>query len=314
MEAIYVDEKPQTLEQLPKLIEQVLFYSTSRFSQTPGMLTIEFFLPLELLYFNIDQLMINVGLNLPVAIGTQYSVVVRSLERLNDRRSWPSWINKWNRLLALSQSKENNAFLYLHNIEEFNLQNSSGRLREQNMMCLVLTFVPSVEDQRKIFSAVLSAGIPVVLYTRQQDMASNEIEMSLKALLTDNSLSDIPATVTKLRREAATSGDKRHLGLHLGLLWDDPNRLPLQAKIASPEESLVADKLPSDTLASEEAPIPVNIDDLVTVKEAARQLRVVDTTVRRWMKKGYLEFVVSSHTGRQRNYIRRSTLQAVLAT
>ena len=60
-------------------------------------------------------------------------------------------------------------------------------------------------------------------------------------------------------------------------------------------------------MANEEA-------DLLTVGEVATQLRVDDTTVRRWIKSGVLEAISLPHSGiRQAYRIRRSTLEALLA-
>jgi excisionase family DNA binding protein len=54
--------------------------------------------------------------------------------------------------------------------------------------------------------------------------------------------------------------------------------------------------------------------DLLTVREVAKQLRVDDTTVRRWIKTGVLEAITLPHSGRRQTYrIRRSTLNALLA-
>jgi excisionase family DNA binding protein len=54
--------------------------------------------------------------------------------------------------------------------------------------------------------------------------------------------------------------------------------------------------------------------ELLTVREVARQLRVDDTTVRRWIKNGVLEAITLPHRGvRQAYRIRRSTLEALLA-
>jgi excisionase family DNA binding protein len=54
--------------------------------------------------------------------------------------------------------------------------------------------------------------------------------------------------------------------------------------------------------------------DLLTVREVAKQLRVDDTTVRRWIKNGVLEAITLPHRGTRQAYrIRRSTLDALLA-
>ena len=53
--------------------------------------------------------------------------------------------------------------------------------------------------------------------------------------------------------------------------------------------------------------------DLLTVREVAKQLRVDDTTVRRWIKNGVLEAITLPHRGARQAYrIRRSTLSALL--
>ena len=56
-----------------------------------------------------------------------------------------------------------------------------------------------------------------------------------------------------------------------------------------------------------------NNDELLTVHEVARHLRVDDTTVRRWIKIGVLEAVTLPHTGKRRGYrVRKNTLDALL--
>jgi excisionase family DNA binding protein len=54
-------------------------------------------------------------------------------------------------------------------------------------------------------------------------------------------------------------------------------------------------------------------NDLLTVSEVARILRVDDTTVRRWVKQGALEAVVLPHINARQAYrIKRITLSKLL--
>ncbi len=56
------------------------------------------------------------------------------------------------------------------------------------------------------------------------------------------------------------------------------------------------------------------MDELLTVREVARRLRVDDTTVRRWIKNGALEAVALPHRGTRTAYrIRKSTLDTLLS-
>lgn len=56
-------------------------------------------------------------------------------------------------------------------------------------------------------------------------------------------------------------------------------------------------------------------DDLLTVAEVARVLRVDDTTVRRWVKQGILEAVSLPHIHERQSYrIRRSTVERLIGS
>lgn len=63
-----------------------------------------------------------------------------------------------------------------------------------------------------------------------------------------------------------------------------------------------------------EDPVVYDEAELLTVREVAKQLRVDDTTVRRWIKNGVLEAITLPHRGARQAYrIRRSTLDSLLA-
>lgn len=54
-------------------------------------------------------------------------------------------------------------------------------------------------------------------------------------------------------------------------------------------------------------------EELLTVREVARRLRVDDTTVRRWIKSGALEAITLPHRGKRQAYrIKKSTLDSLL--
>ena len=55
------------------------------------------------------------------------------------------------------------------------------------------------------------------------------------------------------------------------------------------------------------------MDELLTVREVARRLRVDDTTVRRWIKSGALEAVTLPHRGKRQAYrVKKSTMDKLL--
>lgn len=57
----------------------------------------------------------------------------------------------------------------------------------------------------------------------------------------------------------------------------------------------------------------MDAEELLTVREVARRLRVDDTTVRRWIKHGTLDAVSLPHVGKRQAYrVRRRTIEALL--
>ena len=54
-------------------------------------------------------------------------------------------------------------------------------------------------------------------------------------------------------------------------------------------------------------------EELLTVREVARRLRVDDTTVRRWIKNGSLEAITLPHRGKRQAYrVKKSTMDRLL--
>jgi excisionase family DNA binding protein len=56
-------------------------------------------------------------------------------------------------------------------------------------------------------------------------------------------------------------------------------------------------------------------EELLTVREVARRLRVDDSTVRRWIRSGALEAITLPHRGRRQTHrIRKSSFDAILVS
>jgi excisionase family DNA binding protein len=55
-------------------------------------------------------------------------------------------------------------------------------------------------------------------------------------------------------------------------------------------------------------------DELLTVREVAKRLRVDDTTVRRWIKSGALQAITLPHRGRRQAYrVKKSTMDGLMS-
>jgi len=88
------------------------------------------------------------------------------------------------------------------------------------------------------------------------------------------------------------------------------NRIPVVYFILT-GGMLVARRNTMETTANEVNTEPN--DELLTVHEVARRLRVDDTTVRRWINNGILEAITLPHSGKRRGYrVKQSTLNELL--
>lgn len=77
-------------------------------------------------------------------------------------------------------------------------------------------------------------------------------------------------------------------------------------------ETTIIDDSPSHTIVGETR-MAEQMDELLTVREVARRLRVDDTTVRRWIKNGALEAVTLPHSGKRQAYrVKKSTMDKLL--
>ena len=77
-------------------------------------------------------------------------------------------------------------------------------------------------------------------------------------------------------------------------------------------DTTITGDLPLHTIVGETR-MAEQMEELLTVHEVARRLRVDDTTVRRWIKNGALEAVTLPHSGKRQAYrVKRSTMDKLL--
>ena len=66
--------------------------------------------------------------------------------------------------------------------------------------------------------------------------------------------------------------------------------------------------------SQEKPPARFSFDDLMTVQEVARALRVDDTTIRTWIRNGDLPAISLPHGGKRENFrVLKSVVQEIIA-
>ncbi|MDB9338685.1 MULTISPECIES: hypothetical protein [Cyanophyceae] len=214
-EQLYVSNSSDytfTLNQLPKILNSLLDQLDKYCLRN---LTLEFFLPCELLSHPVDKFM-KEEYGYLESIGKTYRLAVRASERLDKKyrsKYEIRWRDKWQELKSNCSDK----FLISQNHNSEILRN----LLDQAGGLICPKFTESIKIE-SIFTLLLITATPVAICVRQDH---NNVETQ------DENLSDvlqcfmeIPETVRSIRLKALSSQND-HIGHHISLVWEDPERL-----------------------------------------------------------------------------------------
>lgn len=237
-----IEDQTYTINDISEKVSEVLNMITKKYKYGMTELTIEFFLPLELMHCEVDQWSKSHSLLSLVNIGIDYKVIVRSLERANDMGLHGYWKEKWDKAQSISSKPVNHNIFGISDLNQYSAQRLYKELIHSKEVCLgFLTFLPSIcNDKRSVLSEIISAGIPIILWSRlchDECKKPLEVNRKFKALFENNRVCQIPDQIRSERRQAKHPTD---IGNHITLLWDDPNRLPghFNPECATPLEEL----------------------------------------------------------------------------
>lgn len=192
--------------------------------------TVELMVPLGLLGCDADRWALQRGLGESVPLGVDYHVILRSWERSYDpscRRIAPVWEAKW----RTAQVPNTQAWVCT--------QADAGRinttLHGDGPTSIFVGFAPELDA---VLRPIVAAGVPVAVWPREV-----QTPCQLDKCIADFATRPMswPTLVQDYRRQAHSGDDPRHLGHHLSVLWDDPNkRLPdarPSARLVSPSRN-----------------------------------------------------------------------------
>ena len=153
----------------------------------------------------------------------QYPVVFRLAERLevNYQDSLGDWKRKW------QQIQSHNCCVIAYD------QNTETLLNQPQNIGIILDQVSNIE---KFFRLICLKAIPIALWSRC-DLKVNSCQEINRILSSPNIIADLkqlPMAIKNERNDAQQGIE--HIGHHICLLWDDPERMPPNE--VSPEYSL----------------------------------------------------------------------------
>lgn len=212
------------LDQLGTYIwEQI--YEKEQYDSIP----LEFFLPLSLIALEVDQ----VGLPMPddtrERVSYQHAVRVRSYDRAAKALLYARVRPRWERLHACGADQTAQArHAYITDKQQC-IQEIISEI-DEDTVCVGFGHLPSESNHLKeLFGLMIRKGIPIALWTR-----CTHAKEILVNLLTNVGITGLPDHIHQQHR-ASCDADEKHIGHHLSLLWDDPDRKPTPNYFKYPE-------------------------------------------------------------------------------
>jgi hypothetical protein len=220
---IYSSSEAKLLAELPQVVDNILnCILYKQFAITYRELTIEFFLPKELLCHPVDQWIIDPDIE--ETLGSRYRLVVRSRERFENDRLLRHLKDHWqDNILQISPEA---CTIWLNKSE---WKGVTTHL-ENHHLFFTLKFVP---DQNFLFK-LIQLGVPFVLWPRQLNHGEEIQELhKLLSCSTCPKVEQVPEVLRRERLKRLEEDDKTCITYHLSLLWDVPDRRP-KLKLEAP--------------------------------------------------------------------------------
>jgi hypothetical protein len=212
---------------LEREVEQIIEGMEQEWEHRTENVVIEFILPMELLNTDIEWWQSDSASSRSPVIAMDYPVVVRSLERLRRRRWHRAWHRRWRTLRERPAGSE--VYWSRPGGAEYLTVLETDLKSDDRWVSLVLSEPPMAgRNGRHEIQAAFRAGLPVIIWHRR-DCTNPDFREAVSRLTSDGGLARLPTHAKELRWEALrlgreSSGD--HVGWHLTVLWDDPERKP----------------------------------------------------------------------------------------
>ncbi|MGW0816200.1 VMAP-C domain-containing protein [Streptomyces viridiviolaceus] len=212
-------------DELPAAVDRLVEQAEERWSDLRQPVVIEFILPWTLLAEPVEWWHKEADAAVPTPLVMDYTVVVRSFERLR-RTAWHRpWNNRWRQLK--DRPAESRSFWSSPGRSAFHLERELKD--DQQIVCLVLSAPPGSDSPlaQQEFVAALRAGIPAILWDRGD--SGTAFREAAGDILQERGLAGVLERTRRWRDQALALGPEgwhRHVGRHLALLLDDPERMP----------------------------------------------------------------------------------------
>ncbi|MFD9735642.1 hypothetical protein [Umezawaea sp. NPDC059074] len=221
--------------QVAALIEHI----EGHWSEFEPTYRVEFVLSAELLNLDVDQWPWETDPLLPQLLGTRYSVVVRSLERMGTQKWHREWRARWRELTAQLEGTgviTEESTCWGGDVSPSGLRRLTAAFdRRPTAVSLVLGSPPRAESSgRDEIAVALRAGAPMILWHRED--CDHGFVRTARELLHLGGESHLLERVRLARADAfADEPEGEHRARALTLLYDDPHRMVVPLGPTAPE-------------------------------------------------------------------------------
>jgi hypothetical protein len=186
-------------------------------------LTIELFLPAELLNEPVEAWGLDEESDLDEPIGCRHRFIIRSSDRLQSMyfsQYGGSWQTKWGEMPKPGERQAMDTLLFGDDTDPKAI---SQKLKQPKVLGLKFAKEPLRVGKNSTFAALKLAASPVAIWLRQP--LSDVDEAAIDQLLSC-CLHELPQIVKQQRQLAFSEDPDSHMGHHLALLWESFDRLP----------------------------------------------------------------------------------------
>lgn len=207
--------------------------------QFPYILNVQLFLTYPYLghAFDLEEIVIDKKRKTSNYLGNQYPLLVSSYDRFNNKSFYNEFLLRW-RTNVQEKLKPNLAKLIESlkelEVESYNHQSldelaHQWRVEKVIGLKIIGCWSDVKEVQEELFYSLVRSGIPLALWSRCNDLQN--CQQHFNNLLTSEPLKtwhDLFEKIWDCRQKAYKKPEK--IGYHLGILSDDPQRIPSNLK------------------------------------------------------------------------------------
>lgn len=216
------EDRAGSLDDVKRHVAQLIDNAEADWAMSTDPIALEFILPRELVHLEVDRWIRSAEGGIVRRLGTHYQVSVRSLERMRKR----SWLRQWRARWRAVQDHTGAGYLCRRGHQE-DLEELQSVLADRAEIAVVLLdhrIEPSADLGRDALTVALREGVPVVLWCRKSS-SGDAFAAAAAELVTRGGLHQIRESVRTMRGRAHRTDTADHVGAHVSLMWDDPERL-----------------------------------------------------------------------------------------